>query len=150
MTNTSRWWRFAAALGLGLALTACGTANGGEATGSLSVSVAEPESGTMVTVPFTVRIDSSVPLGPSESGQHHVHVWFDGQENDYLIVESETVEITDLPAGAHTMHVSLRNANHSAAGAETEIPITVGDAGGGGSTPASDAPTSDAPDYPGY
>ena len=136
-------------LALGLVLTACGTADAGDAGGSLSVSVAEPESGTTVTVPFTVEIDSSVPLGPSESGLHHVHVWFDGQENDYLIVESETVDITELATGAHTMHVSLRNANHSAAGAETEIPITVGDAGGGGGA-TSDAPdpTSDAPDLP--
>lgn len=146
MTNSGKRWRYAA-VALVLALAGCaGTGDGGESGGALSVSVAEPVAGTTVSVPFAVRIASSVPLGPSESGRHHVHIWFDGQENDYLIVESDRVEIADLATGTHTMHVSLRNANHSAAGAETEIPITVGDAGSGG-------PTADAtetylpPDY---
>jgi hypothetical protein len=31
-----------------------------------------------------------------------------------------------LAPGKHVIHISLRNANHSAAGAETEIPVELG------------------------
>ncbi|PWU56108.1 hypothetical protein DLJ47_07655 [Micromonospora sp. S4605] len=119
-------------------LTACtGTNAATEGDGGgPSVIVVEPASGATVPTPFTVKIDSNVPLGPSESGQHHVHIWFDDNESDYLIVESDTVQITAAPAGQHTMHVSLRNANHSPAGAEATTPITVG---GGGPVPSSSA-----------
>lgn len=120
-------------------LAACtGThgATGGD-SGKLSVIVVEPASGATVSTPFTVKVDSSVPLGPSESGQHHVHIWFDDNESDYLIVESNTTQITDAPSGQHTMHVSLRNANHSPAGAEATTPITIGSGGGPVPSPSS-------------
>ncbi|RZU76188.1 hypothetical protein EV384_4818 [Micromonospora kangleipakensis] len=112
-------------------LAACTGTNGatGGDSGKLSVIVAEPVSGATVSIPFTVKVDSSVPLGSSESGQHHVHIWFDDNETDYLIVESNTTQITDAPSGQHTMHVSLRNANHSPAGAEATTPITIGSGG---------------------
>jgi hypothetical protein len=124
-------------------LVACGNDAGG-----MSVSIAEPMKDAKVSLPFTVKIDASLPLGPTDSGKHHVHLWFDNDANDYLVVESETAEITnglkatlsgkpmDLAAGKHTIHVSLRNANHSPAGAETEIPVQVGTR----SAPATTAP----------
>ena len=120
-------------------LAACTGTNGaaGGDSGKLSVIVVEPASGATVSTPFTVKVDSSVPLGPSESGQHHVHIWFDDNESDYLIVESNTTQITDAPSGQHTMHVSLRNANHSPAGAEATTPITIGSGGGPVPSPSS-------------
>lgn len=120
-------------------LAACTGTNGatGGDSGKLSVIVVEPSSGATVSTPFTVKVDSSVPLGPSESGQHHVHIWFDDNESDYLIVESNTTQITDAPSGQHTMHVSLRNANHSPAGAEATTPITIGSGGGPVPSPSS-------------
>lgn len=120
-------------------LAACTGTNGatGGDSGKLSVIVVEPTSGATVSTPFTVKVDSSVPLGPSESGQHHVHIWFDDNESDYLIVESTTTQITDAPSGQHTMHVSLRNANHSPAGAEATTPITIGSGGGPVPSPSS-------------
>lgn len=119
-------------------LAACTSTNGatGGDSGKMSVIVVEPASGATVSTPFTVKVDSSVPLGPSESGQHHVHIWFDDNESDYLIVESDTTQITDVPAGQHTMHVSLRNANHSPAGAEATMPITVRSGGGPAPSPS--------------
>lgn len=119
-------------------LAACTGTNGatGGDSGKLSVIVVEPASGATVSTPFTVKVDSSVPLGPSESGQHHVHIWFDDNESDYLIVESNTTQVTDAPSGQHTMHVSLRNANHSPAGAEATTPITIGTGGGPVSSPS--------------
>jgi hypothetical protein len=127
-------------------LAACTGTNGATSAdnGKLSVVVVEPASGARVSTPFTVKIDSSVPLGPSESGRHHVHIWFDDNESDYLIVESDTTQVTKAPAGQHTMHVSLRNANHSPAGAEASTPVTVGSGGGPTSSSGGDgaSPTS--------
>jgi hypothetical protein len=138
----------AAAAAMVATLAACsGTDSSAGGDGNLSISVVEPTSGAAVTVPFTVRLNSSVPLGPTESGKHHVHIWFDDNEAQYLIVESDTVQISNAPAGTHTMHVSLRNANHSPAGAEATTPVTIGDAPGdgtGGTTPASPAASSPA------
>lgn len=105
--------------------------------GGMSVSIAEPAKDAKVTMPFTVKVDAGVPLGPTESGKHHVHLWFDGDANDYAVVESDSVQIVpglralsgkamQLTDGRHTIHVSLRNANHSAAGADTEIDVQVG------------------------
>lgn len=130
----------AAAAVLMATITACSGSEGTAAEGSdLSLSIVEPASGATVAAPFNVKLESSSPLGPSESGKHHVHIWFDDNEADYVIVESDTVQITDAPAGQHTMHVSLRNANHSPAGKEVTTPLTIGGA------PASPAPASSAP-----
>jgi hypothetical protein len=135
----------AALLLTGAGLVACGdgesaTGTGGSG-GGMTVTVLEPASGADVSVPFTVRVETSVPLGPTESGRHHVHIWFDDNDEDYLIVESDTTEVSAAPAGEHVMHVSLRNANHSPAGVEATSPITVGD---GASAPGGDE------DGPGY
>jgi hypothetical protein len=131
-----------AALVIALPLTACGggaTNNPGDAgasgattaAGGLSMTVAQPASGASVSAPFDVRINSSVPLGATTTGMHHVHIWFDGEQSKYTVVESDTTQIKTVAAGSHTMHVSLRNANHSAAGVEVEVPIMVTGAGGG-------------------
>lgn len=137
--------RFIAIILLTTLAAACGANSSGGGGGELSVSVIEPASGTAVSVPFTVKVESSVPLGPTESGRHHVHIWFDDNESDYLVVESDTVQLTDAPAGQHTMHVSLRNANHSAAGAEATTPLNIGS---GAPAPAPTATSSTEPDGP--
>lgn len=137
-------------------LAACGddSDSAGAAQGGLSVSVLEPADGATVTVPFTIKVKSSVPLGPTESGRHHVHIWFDGNEDEYQVVESDSLQVTNLPAGEHSVHVSLRNANHSPAGADAQTMLVVG---GGDGAPAATtppaatssppgSPTSEAPD----
>ena len=98
--------------------------------GALSVSIDSPADDSEVSVPFTMKLSSNVELGPTETGLHHVHVWFDDNTQDYLVVEKDSVKVTDLAAGQHKIVVSLRNADHSPAGAETEITVTV--TGGGG------------------
>lgn len=146
MRKTVKTWRYVAGAAVGLALalglTACGGGQSGGSSGAMSVSVSEPTAGSTVALPFSVRVDSSVPLGATSTGRHHVHIWFDGNADNYRVVESDTTQITDLAAGQHTMHVSLRNANHSAAGAETEVSITV--TGGAGPNPTGSAAP---PDY---
>jgi hypothetical protein len=108
----------------------------GGSGGGLSLSIAEPADGAQVSTPFTVKVESGVPLGTTESGQHHIHVWFDDNSDEYQVVESDQVEIAsgDLAPGEHVIHASLRNANHSAAGAEAEQTVMV--TGGGGDAPA--------------
>jgi hypothetical protein len=140
-------------------LVACGE-DGDAAASSMTVSVVEPARDAKIGLPFTVKIDAGVPLGPTESGKHHVHLWFDDNANDYLVVESETAEVKGgltatlsgkpmpLPPGEHVIHVSLRNANHSPAGADTEIPVQI--AAGGAPTTAPAEPetsTEDPYDY---
>jgi hypothetical protein len=116
-------------------LVACG--DQGEETsssgtgGGMSVTVVEPAAGAKVDVPFTVKIDSTVSLGATETGKHHVHIWFDDDEDNYLIVEADSTEINAAPTGEHVMHVSLRNANHSPAGVEATTRVVVGEGGEG-------------------
>jgi hypothetical protein len=114
--------------------------SGSGSAGGLAVSVISPAEGAQVTAPFTVKVQASVPLGPTGSGKHHVHVYFDDHEDDYTIVESDTGEIVSAPAGEHTLHVSLRNANHSPAGAEASIKVVVGGTPGGGTTTSAPDP----------
>jgi hypothetical protein len=115
-----------------------GSGSGSGSGGGMSVTIAEPSEGAAVQLPFTLRLESSVPLGPTESGQHHVHVFFDGDDSTYEVVESDSIEISNsskaaagLSPGKHELNVSLRNADHSPAGAETKISVDVGGTGGG-------------------
>lgn len=122
-----------------LVLAACNVAGGSGAGGDLTISVAGPTDGAEVSVPFEVQIDSNVPLGPPESGNHHAHLYYDTDVNsaDYDLVYGNTFEVTrDLQPGPHTIIASLRNADHSDAGPSQTFEITVV-AGDGSSTPPS-------------
>jgi hypothetical protein len=130
-----------------IAVAACGSESTGASAGDgMDVSITTPEDGAEVTTPFTVEVSSSEELGPEETGKHHVHVFFDGHEDEYQVVTSESVEIDDLSPGDHTIGVSLRNADHSPAGAEAEVSVTV--SGESGSTRTDDSDdTGDDYDY---
>ncbi|TDD65695.1 hypothetical protein E1262_24400 [Jiangella aurantiaca] len=149
-------------LALVLVLAACGgdddTSTASEGGGGPSVEIVEPTGGAEISVPFTLVVDSSEELGPTDTGNHHVHVYFDGDDSSYEVIESgngEEHEITvDSPAmegvepGEHTLNVSLRNADHSAAGAEAEVTVTVGEEGSGGSpSDDEDDESEEPPDY---
>lgn len=97
--------------------------------GGMTLEITSPVDGGTVETPFTVELESSEELGAPDTGKHHVHVFFDGNDQEYQVVEGNSVEITDLPAGDHEIDASLRNADHSAAGAETQINVTVGSGG---------------------
>ena len=126
-----------------LALAGCGadadSGGGGGSGGGPSVAIEEPADGDSLDVPFTLVVDSSEELGSTDSGLHHVHVYFDGNDDAYEVIESpagEEVQIdADSPAmegiepGEHTLEVSLRNADHSAAGAEDEVTVNIGESG---------------------
>jgi hypothetical protein len=111
-----------------LILGACGNGSGDAAGGDgLSLQISSPSDGSSVSEPFTVEVEASVPLDDPDTGEHHVHLCFDGQscDQEYKLVYGNTFEITGLPAGEHTIEASLRNADHSAAGPTDSITVTI-------------------------
>ena len=106
-------------------LAGCGGNGGDTDAGAAGVTIDEPADGAEVAVPFPLEFSTGEALGPPETGNHHVHVFYDGDQSDYEVVEDTSFEVTGLSPGEHTITVSLRNANHSAAGAEDEITVTV-------------------------
>ena len=160
--------RFSGHLLKGLALAsivamvavACSEAAGGNA-GEQTIAIASPADGATVSIPFEVQLNSNVPIGKPDTGNHHVHLYFDTDTNaaDYDIVYSTTWQVTrELTPGPHTIIAALANPDHSLAGPTQEIHVTVsgsGGSGGGGrsSAPApsaapSAAPTQDTGGYP--
>jgi len=146
MMRLSKRARMSAVLGAIalVGMTGCGsdTADAGS-TGSgggsaQTVTIKEPADGASIDVPFTLSLDSGVELGSTDSGKHHVHLYFDGDDSKYEVVESDSMEITDaspavegLKSGEHKLDISLRNADHSAAGFDTSITVNVNGGGGG-------------------
>ena len=146
--STRRW--LIALLAIALVAAACGSEASGSSGGEegMEVSIDEPSDGAEVTTPFTVKVSSSEEIGPEDTGLHHVHVFFDGNDDEYQVVTSESVEVDELSPGDHTIGVSLRNADHSPAGAEAEIAVTVADGDGGGAGGSEEPdPTDDGYDY---
>ena len=129
MSNT----RIMAVTAIALLAAACGGADEGATTatgeGGMTLSITAPDDGGEVSLPFTVEFDSSEELGPTDDGVHHVHIYWDGDDSEYTVVEADNIEVTEAPEGEHTLNASLRNADHSPAGVETEITLTVGPGG---------------------
>lgn len=113
-----------------LAVAACGAEQAGAAP---TLSIASPAEGAALTLPFTVQLESNVPLAAPETGEHHVHVYFDGDDSEYVLAYGNSVEVTelptDLPPGPHVLNASLRHADHSAAGVEAEVDVVLGTGG---------------------
>ena len=133
---------------IGLVLVACnpGAGTGASADGELSLSIISPTEGAEVSVPFAVELESNVPLGAPETGNHHTHLYFDtgASSEDYDLVYGTTAEVTrDLAPGEHTIIASLRNADHSDAGPAQEMTVTVA----AGEEPASPPPDDGGYDY---
>jgi hypothetical protein len=150
--RTARPWLAAAtALGLAAALAVgCGPGDGdpaGPAEPALSdppatappgdrapeLAVTTPEAGATVTVPFEVRVESSVELGAIDDELHHLHIWFDDPSGQPLIVESGTATVEDAPAGETAMIVQVHTFDHQPASDQVSVPLVV-QAGSGGQT----------------
>jgi len=123
---------FAAVAALALVALACGeegsSNDGGGAAGGgggPTVEITAPEDGAEVGATFTVEFSSSEDLGPIDTGAHHVHLWFDGDDSNYEVVEATSFEVSGLSPGDHEVTASLRNADHTPAGAEDTITVTL-------------------------
>ncbi len=107
---------------------ACGDEATAKGDGSATFDITAPADGAEVGSPFTVEVASNVALGDPSSGNHHVHLCFDGKDCDteYSLVYGNTFDVEDLTPGEHTIEASLRNADHSDAGVTDTITVTVG------------------------
>jgi hypothetical protein len=127
---------------MALVLVACNPGTGTDSGSSdLTLSISSPTDGAQVSVPFEVTLESNVTLDAPETGEHHVHLYFDTDtsSDDYDLVYGTTAEVTrDLAPGEHTIIASLRNADHSDAGPSQQISVTVAAGDGGESTPPPD------------
>ncbi|MPZ96805.1 MAG: hypothetical protein GEU96_18325 [Propionibacteriales bacterium] len=138
-----------------LVLAGCGGSDGESTTtsgeGDATLSISSPDKGAELTLPFTVELDSSVPLDDPDTGEKHVHLFFDGDDAEYILVYGDSIEVEELPEGVsegeHVMNASLRNADHSAVGVETEIEVTIGSGSGGGDDGGDSGGGDDGPDY---
>lgn len=113
---------------LALIATACSSA-GASTGGGMTLKISSPTDGATVSEPFKVTFDSSVPLGKPTTGDHHVHLCFDGGSCDELsqsvIAYGNSVMVSNLSPGMHTIEASLRNADHSDTGVSATISVDV-------------------------
>jgi hypothetical protein len=128
----------------GVTCGSSGGTGGGSGGGQPQLVITEPANGANVAVPFALKFTSSVPLGPTDSGRDHVHVFADGKTNEYTVVPTTTFKIKDLSPGQHTIGVTLQHADHSSAGASAQVTVMVTGTGSGGAPSAqpSAAPSS--------
>jgi len=129
---------------IGLLASACSNSTASAAAGSNSglwVKIDSPKPNAKVGEPLTVQLSASVPIGDPSTGDHHVHLCFDGASCDvtYQLAYANTVSVTGLAPGTHTMTASLRNADHSDAGPKDTISFTVTGGAATSPTPATTA-----------
>jgi hypothetical protein len=120
-------------------LSACGSNSAGVSTsanngGDPKVTITSPADGASVQMPFLLKWDSSVPLGPPDTGKDHVHVFVDGNTNNYTVVGGTQFQIKGLSPGKHKIEISLQRADHSPVGPKSATTVTVGGSGGSPST----------------
>lgn len=122
-------------------------AGSGSGANNLTIGITTPNEGAELAVPFDVQLESNVPLGEPETGNHHAHLYFDTDTNaaDYDIVYGNAWQVTrQLSPGEHTIIAALANPDHSLAGPMQQISVTVTGGGGGAASPA---PPSASPGY---
>src|SRR5262245_13814996 len=95
---------FAAAL----FVAACGSAgasnsssDGSNGSESMTLDVVSPTNGATVGTSFKVEVQSNVPFGSPSTGDHHLHLYFDGVKTvgKYDIVYAKSGTVTGLAPG---------------------------------------------------
>jgi hypothetical protein len=134
--NTRFVFILAAAVATTLTVSACGSSGGQVSSsgkgGAEKVTITSPADGADVQVPFMLRWDSTVKLGPTDTGRDHVHVYVDGHSNDYTVVGANQFKVKNLSPGMHKVEISLQHADHTPVGPKSAIHVDV--TGGGSST----------------
>src|SRR5215475_5069607 len=96
--------------------------NAGSSTPTLSI--VSPATGASVTAPFMLKVSSDETLGPTSSGNDHLHVFIDGSTS-YKVMTADQMKITGLSAGKHTILVTLQHADHSPVGPKATVKVDV-------------------------
>ena len=139
--RSHRTFVFAAGAAALLALAACGTstpsASSGSGSGGSSASsgasagssgptltIVSPATGASVTAPFMLKVSSDETLGPTSTGDDHLHVFIDGSSS-YKVMTSDQMKITGLSKGQHTILVTLQHADHSPVGKKATVTVDV-------------------------
>jgi hypothetical protein len=110
------------------------------AAGAPRVTITSPTNGAEVGRSFPLMFTSSVPIGALETGEDHVHVVVDGNTNDFTVVTARRTMVTNLSPGRHTVGITLQHADHSPAGAEDQVTVTVAKGGAASSGTKEDNP----------
>ena len=139
--RSHRTFVFAAGAAALLALAACGTSTPSASSGSGSggssassgssagsngptLSIVSPATGASVTAPFMLKVSSDETLGPTSTGDDHLHVFIDGSSS-YKVMTSDQMKITGLSKGQHTILVTLNHADHSPTGKKATVTVDV-------------------------
>jgi hypothetical protein len=140
--RSHRTFVFAAGAAALLTVAACGTStpsasNGSSGSGGSSassgsgagssgptLSIVSPATGASVTAPFMLKVSSDETLGPTSTGDDHLHVFIDGSSS-YKVMTSDQMKITGLSAGKHTILVTLQHADHSPVGPKATVKVDV-------------------------
>ena len=150
--RSHRTFVFAAGAAALLALAACGTstptassgssgpggstASSGSNAGSSgpTLTIVSPATGASVTAPFMLKVSSDETLGPTSTGDDHLHVFIDGSSS-YKVMTADQMKITGLSKGQHTILVTLQHADHSPVGpkATVKVDVTKGSSSGSSS-----------------
>lgn len=140
-TPATRFLSFAAAGVLVLGAAACGgddddddasTGSADNSSGGQTVEITSPGDGDAVDAGgFDVSFASSEDLGTTDTGKHHVHLFYDGSDTEYDVVETPTFTVDTLDEGEHTLKAVLANADHSLTDASDEVTVMVGEGGSG-------------------
>ena len=140
--RSHRTFVFATGAAALLAVAACGTstpsassgssgsggssASSGSGAGSSAptLSIVSPATGASVTAPFMLKVSSDEKLGPTSTGDDHLHLFIDGSTS-YKVMTSDQMKITGLSAGKHTIMVTLQHADHSPVGPKATVNVDV-------------------------
>src|SRR5215468_10504227 len=117
--RSHRTFVFATGAAALLTIAACGTSSSSGSGGSSgsnagssnagssapTLSIVSPATGASVSAPFMLKVSSDQALGPTSSGDDHLHVFIDGSSS-YKVMTSDQMKITGLSDGKHTILVT--------------------------------------------
>jgi hypothetical protein len=108
-----------------------GSSASGAGGSTPTLTITSPAAGATVSEPFMLKLSSDETLGPTSSGNDHVHLFFDGSSS-YKVMTSDQMRVKGLSPGKHTIVVTLQHADHSPVGPKAHVTVTV--KGGSGSS----------------
>jgi hypothetical protein len=103
---------------------------GGSGSKAMTIKIVKPKEAYADGVNLT--FDTNVPIGKTDTGEHHIHLYRDGNTSQYDIAYSKSLMVKDLKPGEHTLKAVIANPDHSLTDASDEVKIDVEKAEGKG------------------